>query len=171
MVSNAWSSQTRPQRHHSSATKQWRQCPPERRIWSDTVRCRGWVWSLWCVGTSDPQRYVERNCMLLIFLLGFPGDSVVKNLLASAGNTGSIPGSEDPLEEEMETLSSILAWEIPWTEEPGRLPSMGLQSWTRWRQSSFHIDGSPTFRTHLLLNCTPLPSHFWFNFSQPRLRA
>ena len=35
---------------------------------------------------------------------------------------------EDPLEEEMATHSSILAWEIPWTEEPGRPQSMGLQS-------------------------------------------
>ena len=34
---------------------------------------------------------------------------------------------EDPLEEEMATHSSILAWEISWTEEPGRLQSMGLQ--------------------------------------------
>ena len=34
---------------------------------------------------------------------------------------------EDPLEEEMGTHSSILAWRIPWTEEPGRLQSMGLQ--------------------------------------------
>ena len=34
---------------------------------------------------------------------------------------------EDLLEEEMATLSSILAWEIPWTEEPGRLQSMGSQ--------------------------------------------
>ena len=37
-------------------------------------------------------------------------------------------GQENPLEEEMTTLSSILAWEIPWTEEPGGLPSMGPQS-------------------------------------------
>ena len=36
-------------------------------------------------------------------------------------------GWEDPLEEEMETHSRILAWEIPWTEEPGELQSMGLQ--------------------------------------------
>ena len=36
-------------------------------------------------------------------------------------------GWEDPLEEEMATHSSILAWEILWTEEPGRLQSMGLQ--------------------------------------------
>ena len=36
-------------------------------------------------------------------------------------------GWEDPLEKEMATYSSILAWEVPWTEEPGRLQSMGLQ--------------------------------------------
>ena len=36
-------------------------------------------------------------------------------------------GQEDPLEKEMATRSGILAWEIPWTEEPGRLQSMGLQ--------------------------------------------
>ena len=36
-------------------------------------------------------------------------------------------GGEDPLEKEMETHSSILAWKIPWTEEPGGLQSMGLQ--------------------------------------------
>ena len=40
-------------------------------------------------------------------------------------------GQEDPLEKEMTTYSSILAWEIPWTEEPGGLQSMGLQKiWT-----------------------------------------
>ena len=36
-------------------------------------------------------------------------------------------GGEDPLEKEMATHSSILAWKIPWTEKPGRLQSMGLQ--------------------------------------------
>ena len=36
-------------------------------------------------------------------------------------------GWEDPLEKEMETGSSILAWKIPWTEEPGGLPSVGSQ--------------------------------------------
>ena len=40
-------------------------------------------------------------------------------------------GREDPLEKEMATYSSILAWRIPWTEEPGGLQSMGSQkSWT-----------------------------------------
>ena len=55
---------------------------------------------------------------------------VEKNLLARAGDirdVGSIPGLEDPLEEEMATHSSILAWRIPWTEEPGGLPSIEWQ--------------------------------------------
>ena len=40
---------------------------------------------------------------------------------------------EDPLEKGMETHSSILAWEVSWTEEPGGLQSMGSQSWTQLR--------------------------------------
>ena len=41
-------------------------------------------------------------------------------------------GQEDLLEKEMVTHSSILAWEIPWTEESGGLQSMGLESWTTY---------------------------------------
>ena len=37
-------------------------------------------------------------------------------------------GQEDPLEEDLKTHSSIIAWKIPWTEEPGRLQFMGLQT-------------------------------------------
>ena len=62
--------------------------------------------------------------------MGFPGGTVVKNPPANAGDagdTGSTPGSERPLEEEMATHSSILAWKIPYTEEPGGLQSMGSQ--------------------------------------------
>ena len=52
---------------------------------------------------------------------------MVNNLSANAGDVGLIPGLEDLLEKEMETHSNILAWEIPWTEEPDRLKSIGLQ--------------------------------------------
>ena len=55
---------------------------------------------------------------------------MVKNSLAIAGDPGDvglIPESEDPLEEEVATHSSILAWKIPWTEEPGELQSIGSQ--------------------------------------------
>ena len=52
---------------------------------------------------------------------------LVKNPPANAGDTGSILGWEDPLEKEMATHSSILAWKIPGREEPGGLQSMGSQ--------------------------------------------
>ena len=48
-------------------------------------------------------------------------------------------GQEDPLEKEMATHSSILAWRIPWTEEPGRLQSMGSQSQTRLNDFTLDI--------------------------------
>ena len=51
---------------------------------------------------------------------------MVKNPPTSAGDVGSILGLERSLEKEMATPSRILAWEIPWTEEPGGLQSMGL---------------------------------------------
>ena len=51
----------------------------------------------------------------------------VKNLPASAGDLGSIPGSEDPLEKEMAAHYNILAWKILWTEEPDGLQSMASQ--------------------------------------------
>ena len=60
----------------------------------------------------------------------FPGGSEVKNLPASSGDTRESVwslGREDPLEEEMTTHSSIPAWEVPWTGEPGRLQFMGSQ--------------------------------------------
>ena len=55
--------------------------------------------------------------------MGFPGDSAVNNPPASATDVGLIAGSGRSLEEEMATHSSSLAWEIPWTEEPGGLQS------------------------------------------------
>ena len=50
-----------------------------------------------------------------------------KNPPHDAGNMGSIPGLGRSLEKEMATRSSILDWEIPWSEKPGGLQSMGLQ--------------------------------------------
>ena len=52
---------------------------------------------------------------------------MVKNLLAVQETRVQSMGQEDPLEKRMATHSSILTWRIPWTEEPGRLPSMVLQ--------------------------------------------
>ena len=52
---------------------------------------------------------------------------MVKNLPAMQGTQVHSLGWEDPLEKEMATLSSTLAWKIPWMEEPGGLQSMGSQ--------------------------------------------
>ena len=59
--------------------------------------------------------------------LGFRCSSVGKESACNAGNPGLISGLEDPLEKEMATRFNILAWRIPWTEEPGRLLSMESQ--------------------------------------------
>ena len=59
--------------------------------------------------------------------MGFSGGSVVKNLPTMQEMWVRSLGQEDPLEKEMATCSTIPAWEIPWTEEPSRLWSMGLQ--------------------------------------------
>ena len=53
---------------------------------------------------------------------------MVKNLPAMQETQAQSLGRDDPLEEEMSVHSSILAWKIPWIEEPGRLQSMGSQS-------------------------------------------
>ena len=55
---------------------------------------------------------------------------MVKNLPAVQETWVQFLGREDPLEKEMANHSSILAWKISWTEEPGGLQSKGLQSWT-----------------------------------------
>ena len=56
--------------------------------------------------------------------MGFSGGSVVKNPPAIQETGAQSLGWEDPLEKEITTPSSILAWRIPWTEEPGQLQSM-----------------------------------------------
>ena len=77
------------------------------------------------------------------FCWGFPGGASGEESAWNAGRhkrCGSL-GQEDPLEEGSATHSNILAWRIPWTEEPGGLPSMGLQrvrhngnSWAQQRE-------------------------------------
>ena len=59
---------------------------------------------------------------------GFPDGSAVKNLPAVQETWVRSLGLEDPLEEELATHSSILAWETPWTHKPGRLQAMGSQT-------------------------------------------
>ena len=67
--------------------------------------------------------------------MGFSDGSEGRETACNAGVPGSIAGWGDPLEKEMATHFSILAWRIPWTKEPGGLQSMGSQrvgiGWTK----------------------------------------
>ena len=65
--------------------------------------------------------------LLELYLGGFPGSSVVKNLPVMEEIQALSLGWEDPLEEGMATHSSTLAWRIPWTVEPGGLLTIGSQ--------------------------------------------
>ena len=75
-------------------------------------------------------------------------------------------GWEYPLEEELETHSSVLAWKIPWTEEPGRLQSIGLQrvkqDWKDWATCNYFnfymkwMEGNCLHSHCLSLNYKPL---------------
>ena len=68
-----------------------------------------------------PQHGFQLIIYLFLFIhgIGLPWWLKSKESSCNAGDLGSIPGSEDPLEEGMATHSSFLAWRIPWTEEPG----------------------------------------------------
>ena len=74
--------------------------------------------SLWCFKVG-------------LLLVGFLGGSVVKKPSPNVGDMVQSQGQDDPLEKEMATHSSVLAWEIPWTEEPAGLKPTGSQSRTR----------------------------------------
>ena len=95
-------------------------------------------WPLDSVGVGAPTLHEEENLPIIYSQLssrwslhiwgsrsldssGFPGGSVVNNPPASAGDVGSIPGSGRSPGEGNSNHSTILAWEIPWIEEPGRL--------------------------------------------------
>ena len=96
--------------------------------------------------------WLSISCMWSTFLStgdrsvrGFPGDSVVKNLPAMQKTQETWVrslGWEGPLEEGVATHSSILAWKIPWTEDPGGLQSMQFQrvvhDWNCWAYT--HVD-------------------------------
>ena len=79
---------------------------------------------------------------LHLISLNFPHSSVSKESACNAGDPSSIPGLGRVLEKEMATHSSILVWRIPWTEEPGRLQSMGLQE-SPWITSGAGKTGQP----------------------------
>ena len=64
-------------------------------------------------------QHLKNSNILRVSLVGLPGGSDGKEVTCNVGDLGSIPELGRPLEEGMATHSSILAWRIPWTEEPG----------------------------------------------------
>ena len=70
---------------------------------------------------------IHKSSISMVIYLGLPGGSDGKASAYNVGEPGSIPGSGNPLEKEMATHSSTLTWKITWTEEPGKLQSMGSQ--------------------------------------------
>ena len=79
---------------------------------------------------------------------------MLKNPPASAGDMrgmGSVPGQEDPLEEGTATHFSILAWKTPWTEEPGRLWSIGLQRAEYYWSNLAHSNVCTHTHTHICI--------------------
>ena len=87
-----------------------------------------WKASRWVSSAHCMVRFSNSPFSFLFFLklkyIGFPGGSVVKNLPAMQETQVWSLGQDDSLEEEMATHSSILAWRIPWTEEPGQLQGL-----------------------------------------------
>ena len=72
-----------------------------------------------------PDDHWRRDRLPTPVFLGFPGGSASKESACNVGDLGSVLGWEDPLYKGVASGSSILAWRIPWTEEPGRLQSVG----------------------------------------------
>ena len=80
-----------------------------------------------CVRSPKSLCHVKFYIMKTTESLGFPGGSDDKASACKQETQVRSLGREDPLEKEIATHSSTLAWKIPWTEEPGGLQSMGLQ--------------------------------------------
>ena len=74
---------------------------------------------------TDLNIIVQRGASLVAQSVKNP--PTIQETSCNSGDLGSSLGQEDPLEKEMTTHSSILAWEIPWTKKSGGLQSMGLQ--------------------------------------------
>ena len=109
-------------------------CSPDSRARETWAACQP------AVGHTLDTRYLHIHHRLLS---SFPDDSEVTShcMLMQEMQVWSM-GQEDPLEKEMATHSSILAWEIPWTEEPDELQYMKWKSWARLSTHTQHTHTS-----------------------------
>ena len=105
----------------------------ENYSWRQSVSFLSATEEVWAVNMISRSPYLSLNHKALVsIIIGFPGSSVVKKkkkkiCLPMQKTWVWSQGWKDPLEEEMATHSSILAWDIPWTEEPGGRYYIGLQ--------------------------------------------
>ena len=91
---------------------------------------------------------------------GFPSGSAVKNLPANAETLVPSLGLEDPLEKEMATHSSILAWRIQWTEEPADYSQWGGKDWNKLACTHTHTYTHTHTHTHTYTH-TSICVHVW----------
>ena len=105
----------------------------------------GGAWWAAVYGVAQSRTRLKRPSSSSSTSMGFPGGAAVKSLPASTGDVGSIPELGRALEKEMVAHSSLLAWEIPWTEEPGRLQPMESQ---RVRHDCARTHARTHTRTH-----------------------
>ena len=112
------------------------------------------------------RRIVLKLCSVCMYIHTYciwasPVAQMVKNLPAMQETWARSLGREDPLEKKMAIHSSILAWRIPWTEDPGGLQSIGLQRvWHNWVTNT---------HTHILYTHTYTHTHIqYFNMQAER---
>ena len=129
------------------------------------------VTTLWVFDPSEKLIIIILGCFIEV---SFPGVSRVKNLPAVKKTPVQSLGWGDPLEKEMATHSSLVAWEIPWTEEPGWLLPIGSQR-VRYNWAAKQPQQSTTFyqdaKAHYLLYlaktgpeifcCAHMASNLW----------
>ena len=104
----------------------------KRRWWKS--KCKSSVFHFFIL--LEKGRQIVIKILIVVIPEGFPGGA--RAHLPMQETWVPSLGGEDPLEKGMSTHSSILAWEIPWTEEPGGLQSMGLQSQSLLKWLSTH---------------------------------
>ena len=142
---------------------------PYLNLHLDTQICSFYDYSLsWHLGFSvssisvkevKQQKAKQNNCNGLCGKRASLVAQMVKSLPAVWETWVWSLGQEDPLEREMATHSSTLAWKIPWTEEPGRLQSMGSQSRT-WLSDITFYEGQNDLILFLfgIVSCNSPPS-------------
>ena len=123
---------TTASRHHFSVPLSTASYLSFYRYKENAGSCSECISVLWKQNQSISDNYILKNYASLVA-------QSIKNLPAGQETRVRSLGQEDPLEKEMATYSSILAWKIPWTEEPGRHSPWGCKESETTEQLHFHF--------------------------------